>query len=55
MGAEASQLTKRGDADGGGAHGEDATRVRLAQISHRETGEVEEQVLTAYMTAVRSR
>ena len=47
MGAEAPQLTKRGDAGSGGAHGEDEARVCLAQVLPGETGEAEGQHMTA--------
>lgn len=47
MGAEAPQLTKRGDAARGGTHGDDEARVCLAQVLPGETGEDAGQHMTA--------
>jgi hypothetical protein len=51
VGAEANKLTRRGDAASGGPHGEDETRVCLAQVPSRETGEAEEQLMTNVLRA----
>lgn len=47
VGAEAPQLTKRGDAARGGTHGDDEARVCLAQVLPGETAEDAGQHMTA--------